>query len=284
MTFRHWIMGFWLLVGPQFAWADDIQAWKSRLTFHASFDQSADADVAAGDRRIFTASNLSREHVQPGLHTPAVSRDAQGRWGHCLLFTDTAEPVVFYTGQGNIPYDRKPFGMTVSFWLRLSPDEDLKPGYVDPLQITDKQWNDAALFVDFTKDERPRHFRLGVFSNLAFWNPQNTAWEQIAPADRPMVTVTAPPFRRDQWTHVAITLDGINATDQAAAAKLYLNGEPQGTLTRPQQFEWDPQRVAMMLGIQYIGGLDDLAVFRGAMTAAEIQLLRDLPTGVAGLR
>jgi hypothetical protein len=87
-------------------------------------------------------------------------------------------------------------------WLRLSPDEDLKPGYCDPLQITDKEWNNSAFFIDFDKD-LPRVFRLGVFPDFKTWNPQNTPWEQIAAGDRPMVPVARPPFQRTAWTHVA---------------------------------------------------------------------------------
>jgi hypothetical protein len=192
--------------------------------------------------------------------------------------------VLFFSGKDNIPYGPDAYGLTISFWMRVSPDEELRPGYVDPLQITDKQWNNAALFVDFTKDERPRHFRLGVFSDYAFWNPRDIAWDDIAESDRPMVTVQRPPFDRDRWTHVAITLRDVNAQRQDAAASLYLNGQHQGTLVRPQRFSWDPDKVAIMLGIQYIGAIDDFAIFRQGMTGDEIVQLMNLPRGVASLR
>jgi hypothetical protein len=225
-----------------------------------------------------------RQSVQPGIATDAVTLSDDGRWGACLRFHDTTDAVVFFQGKDNVPYHTDRYGMTISFWMRLSPDEDLKPGYVDPLQITDKAWNNASLFVDFTKDDQPRHFRLGVFSDYAFWNPQNTDWEQIAAAERPMVTVERTPFDRRRWTHVAITLDGMNAADQPCAARLYLDGQLQGTLSRPQQFTWQPEQVAIMLGIKYIGALDDFALFSGAMNATEVGQLMALPQGVAGIR
>ena len=58
------------------------------LLFHASFDDSADADLAKGDARIYTAKSLKRENMQAGLHTDAVSLDGkQGRFGGALSFT-----------------------------------------------------------------------------------------------------------------------------------------------------------------------------------------------------
>ena len=44
--------------------------------------------------------------------------------------------------------------------LKLDPETDLEPGFCDPLQITDKAYNDSAVWVDFPKDDIPRHFRL----------------------------------------------------------------------------------------------------------------------------
>ena len=52
-------------------------------------------------------------------------------------------------------------------------EKDLKPGFCDPIQITDKAYNDSAIWADFTKDDKPRHFRLGVFGALKSWNPEN---------------------------------------------------------------------------------------------------------------
>ena len=44
---------------------------------------------------------------------------------------------------------------TISFWLRLEPNRDLRPGYSDPLLVTPRAWNDASFFTDFTKMKRP---------------------------------------------------------------------------------------------------------------------------------
>ena len=48
-----------------------------------------------------------------------------------------------------------------------------------------------------------------------------------------------------------------------------------------ERFSWNMDQVAIMLGIQYIGWMDDFAVFRDALTDAEIQQLMALPNGVS---
>ncbi len=93
-------------------------------------------------------------------------------------------------------YRSEDWSGTISFWMRLDPDKDLQPGYCDPLQVTQFAWNNGSFFVDFDKD-LPRDFRLGVFSDLKFWNPENIDWEKLPVEKRPMVTVKKPPFSRE---------------------------------------------------------------------------------------
>ena len=181
-----------------------LQQLAGALVFHASFDETARADVASGDARIYTAANLQRKTMRPGLHAPGVTIETNlGRWGGALRFTRKTDEIVLYKAAGNMPFREQGFQGSVSFWLSLDPDKDLEPGYADPIQITDKKWNDASFFVDFTKDDQPRHVRLGVFSDFSVWNPTNRKWEEVPPAERPMVDVAQPPFGR--------VLDGLEA-------------------------------------------------------------------------
>jgi hypothetical protein len=252
------------------------------LIFHAPFDGGLDAAKAV-DKAIYTAESPERQSVQPGNHRPDVSIvKGAGRYGDALRFSENQPKVLLYQGV-NAGYQKSNWSGTVSVWLKLNPDEDLKPGYCDPLQITDKAWNNAAFFVDFDKD-LPRAFRLGVFPDYASWNPKDTPWEQIAVGDRPMVPVAKPPFESSEWTHVAYTFENINAADGSdATAILYLNGKSQGALKGPMMFSWDPSKAAIMIGIYYIGDFDDLAIFNRALTADEVAQLHGLPEGVGKL-
>lgn len=247
------------------------------LHFHASFDGGADAQVAAGDGRVFTADSLERKQLEAGITRADVTiAKGAGKYGDCLRFADKAKPVICYAGEA-MHYQPKDWSGSVSMWMRLNPDTDLKPGYCDPLQITQFAWNNGAFFVDFDKD-LPRDFRLGVFSDLKFWNPQNVAWEAWPVEKRPMVTIKKPPFSRDTWTHVLFTFSGVNASDhRPGKATLYINGQSLGKLEQPMQFSWDVKKAAIMLGIEYIGDIDELMIFRKELNADEVKYLYKLP-------
>ena len=94
--------------------------------------------------------------------------------------------------------------------------------------------------MEFSKDEKPREFRLGVYADFEVWNPQNKKWEDIPMAEKPLAPVVRPPFTREKWTHVAFTFENFNTGKPNGIAKLYLNGEERGVLKeRTQTFTWD---------------------------------------------
>ena len=245
------------------------------LIFRATFDRSVNADVAAGDPAIYTAKTLKRKQIATGLKSDGVQwRATGGRSGGALQFTRKTDQLVFYKGGDNVPYKATDFQGSVSLWMRLNPIDDLPNGFVDPIQITDKAWNNSSFFVDFDKAQN-RDFRLGVFSDLAFWNPQAREFDDIPTQKRPMVTVNNPPFDHNRWTHVVWTWQSFN-TSKDGDARLYLNGELHGRIDgSPQQFTWTPANVVIMLGINYVGWIDDLAIFNQALTPGEVTSLRE---------
>ncbi|MFO0902052.1 MAG: LamG-like jellyroll fold domain-containing protein [Pirellulales bacterium] len=257
------------------------------LLFHASFDQGVDADVAKGDATLWTAPAIPRrESATRGL--PAgeeVTREADGgRFGGALRFRKSAGPMVFYKAPGNFPSPAPGWSGTVSFWLSTDPQGDLAEGYCDPIQITSKQWDDASFFVEFEKRPTGIPFRLGVYADKTVWNPQGRKFDDIPPAERPLTTVDKPPFVGGQWTHVAFTFARFNSGRPEGLATLYLNGRPAGVISdRTQTFTWDPSRAAIMLGLSYLGRLDDLSIFDRALSDEEIEMLYKLPRGVGGL-
>ena len=258
------------------------------LTFHASFDHGADADFAKGDPVLYSASSYkTRASARPAVGGPTNALElarGQGRFGDAVRFTKRSEGILFYQVARNFPYRLTDWNGTVSFWLSVDPANDLSVGFCDPVHITSKAWNDAAFFVEFEKrTEVP--FRLGAYADFAAWNPSNRKWEEIPPAERPLLTIPQPPFGRGQWTHVAFTFSNFNTSRPDGVARLYLNGELAGTIPpRWQTFTWDEQRAGIMLGIDYIGLLDELAIFDRELTAEEIRALHTLPEGVSSLR
>lgn len=251
------------------------------LTFYASFDNGPDADFGRGDRRVFMAPSMKPPRIgTPGLPTNNVVSIAkgEGRVGDALRFHRKASEIVFYQAANNVAYSTSNWSGTVSFWLRLDPENDLEPGYCDPIQITPREWNDAALWVDFSKDERPRHFRLGVFADRRVWDPTLRDLDKTPESERPMVTVTKPPFSRQHWTHVVFTFTNFNTGRKDGVATLYLEGKSQGTVSvREQTFTWEPAKTVTMIGLNYTGLFDELALFSRALTGSEVETLYKSP-------
>ncbi len=260
---------------------------RSAVTFCATFDHGPDADYAAGDGRLYSAPNMKHPRMgTPGLPASGVVTLAknEGRHGHALRFQKKSSEMVFFQAAKNVDWQPKDWSGTVSFWLKLNPDEDLQPGFTDPIQITPREWNDAAFFVEFGKDEKPRHFRLGAYADFKVWNPNNREWGTIPFADKPLTSVTNPPFSREKWTHVVFTWTNFNTGRKDSVAKLFLNGEFQGALTdREQTFTWDPSKALIMLGLSYIGLWDELAIFNRALTVEEIRYLGRMENQVGKL-
>jgi hypothetical protein len=258
------------------------------LVFHAPFDGGVDARLSSGDPKLYWAPTWNRrQEAQPGL-PPAgdtVHAPGTGRFGDALRFTRRNVPVVFYQGGPNTPYSTADWNGAVSFWLSTDPAADLGTGFCDPIQITPRAWNNGAFFVEFEKGPDAVPFRLGVYADLAVWNPTKRPFQEIPPGERPLVTVQEPPFAKGKWTHVAFTFESFNTGRADGVARLYLDGTPRGELAgRQQTFSWNPDETKIALGLNYIGLFDDLAVFNRALTAAEVAELHRLARGVADLR
>lgn len=259
--------------------ADHGASIDQALVFHASFDKGLDADKAGGAARLQWAPKMEfPPKAKDGLPpSQVVTHEREGGvTGGYLKFQKKADEMVFYSAAGNMPYNSTNWSGTVSFWLKLTPDEDLQPGFTDPIQITPRSWNDAAFFVEFSKDENPREFRLGAYSDFKVWNPGNKDWNAIPMAEKPLAPVIRPPFRRDSWTHVLFTFENFNTGKPNGTAKLFLNGEERAALIpRVQTFTWDIEKTLIMLGLSYVGAWDELAIFNRALRPGEIKALRE---------
>ena len=278
------LFGLALIALDPMAAAND--ALRKALTFHASFDQAIEADFALGDKHLYTATSYKkREDAKPGLHHPDVSLvPAVGRLGGALKFAKKNTRAVYYPAAKNVTYQPRDWSGTVSFWLSLDPETDLEPGYCDPIQVTDEDYNDAALWVDFTRDDKPRHFRLGVFGDLKSWNPKDLPPDKNPDFLGRLVVVKKTPFARGRWTHVVVTHQGLSGT-KGGVAKLYLDGALQGkTPVISEPFGWDLERAAIRLGVNYVGLFDDLSIFNRELSEQEVKTLHQLKDGVKSLK
>lgn len=256
--------------------AADITALRDALTFYASFDHGPDADRGDGDRGLYSAPSLGeRFDGRPGLPANGVVTIATGagRFGDALRFHRAAPEVVFFKVARNLNYASSSWNGAVTFWLKLDPNEDLPPGYVDPLFITPRAFNDGALWTDFS-DQPPRTFRHGAFPDRMVWDPQLRDFDKTPESERPLATVRQPPFARDEWTHIVFTFANFNTGKPDGVSTLYLNGRAAGTVSaRTQTYTWDIERTTAVMGINYVGLFDELAFFNRTLTADEVRAL-----------
>ena len=182
------------------------------LTFHASFDHGPEADFGLGDRRIYSVTVENGQEtgeLMPGLGQPALTiAEGQGRFGSALEFTRETSHVVLFKAARNVAYSEADFGGTASFWMSVDPAE-IPERYCDPFQLTDKDYSDACIWVDFTKNDTPPDFRLGCFGNQREWDVTGQ-WGRSEEFFFRLAKVAEPPFAKGQWTHVAITWNGLN--------------------------------------------------------------------------
>jgi hypothetical protein len=257
---------------------------KSAITFHASFDETENADFARGDRQFYNAPDMKKTGTAGLPASGSVTRVSNGKFGSALRFNKKTSEAMHFKAERNVAYNTTNWSGSVSVWLSLTPDEDLEPGYTDPIQITSKQWDDAAFFIEFTKDEKPREFRLGAYADKKVWNPTGRDWNAIPFSEKPLIKVERPPFKRTEWTHIVWTFSNYNTGQTNGTTTLYLNGESRGSLTpRQQTFTWNIDEAKVYMGLSYVGGLDELTLFNRALSAAEVKELYKLPSGVKAL-
>ncbi len=254
---------------------------KDHVLFYSSFDGKTTADVSVGDSLIYTAENYDKSATaKPGLHNPdVVLAKNKGLTGDALHFKKKNTSAIYYNGSKNLGYSSKSWSGSVSFWLQLDPNKDLAPGYCDPINITDHKYNDAALWVDFTKD-LPRDFRLGVMGDLAVWNPEEK--NDDAEVKKRTVTVKQPPFKTGKWTHIVITYSEVNTN--TSVCKLYLDGEFKGLVKDVNDpFTWEEEKAKIMLGLSYVGLMDELSVFDKPLNDNEVKYVFELKNGIKAL-
>lgn len=252
------------------------------LTLHASFDKGLDADFSRGDRTCYVQQGGQLERAEPTDEVRFVP-DA-GRFGGCLHFTKKNSFRPAFKNEGVLNYNKEGWNAAVSVWLKLTPDEDLEPGYCDPVQIIGGDTNKGFIFLEWSR-EIPRKFRYAARPLAHIWNPENRQWDEIPAEKRPMVEVDQAPFSRDEWTHIVFTLENINDKSKPRSGRLYMNGEPKGAIEKwDLTIDWDPSQVLLVLGAAYVGHMDDLAVFNRPLSESEVKQLYGLKGGINELR
>jgi len=260
---------------------------KEAMTFYASFDNGTKADFALGEANMYTAKasyvNSKRvlDSIEVGMRNPDHELvKGKGRFGDAFSFGSRDGKIIYYKSKNNIAFNLKDWTGTISFWLSVDPNIDLD-GYTDPIQITDKSYNDASIWVDFT-DKAPKDFRLGVFGDKNEWTRDTLNMPANEAFAKRLVTVKANSFSSDSWTHVLISYNGLGKEN--AKASLYLNGEKLGTIEGTNDpFTWNLEQSNIFLGLGFKGLMDDLAIFNKSLTDQQAKELYQLKGGIKSI-
>lgn len=255
-------------------------ALRKATLLHASFDETVQADHGDGARTLATRFNHATEKgqfvVEKGFDEK-VFRIARGKGvrGGALEVTDVLprNGRVFFPAKGNLAYRPKGWSGAVSLWLNTDPNTLLKTRFCDPVQITHKGAHDGGLWCDFN-DAKPRDLRMGVFPALA---AGAKPIKEDAP-EAPLVRVPGIGFKQGEWHHVVLTWQDLDAGSRPAQAALFLDGKLLGQVRdRPLAMSWDIEKTGIYLAVNYIGLLDEFAVFGRALSAEEVALLYQKP-------
>lgn len=262
--------------------AQNPSALKQAITFHASFDKGFDADFSRGDKACLVRTKQGVVPAAPNDELKLVSDG--GRFGGGLHFTKKGTTQPRFKGAGVLGYNATNWSATVSVWLRLDPDKDLEPGYCDPVQIVGDDTKKGFIFMEWSKDESPRHFRFAIRPRIELWNLNGLDWAKMTDAQRPAVNLPRAPFSHKAWTHAVFTLENVNDKSKKPVGKLYLNAQLMGKIENwDLTLGWNPDAVQLVLGASYVGHMDDLAVFNRALTDSEVKQLHGLKSGVREL-
>lgn len=267
---------------------ESSSALKTALTFYLSFDEGTTADFALGDPNIYTAKasyvDMKRklEEIQVGMNNPNHGiTEGKGKFANAFEFGKKRNgQVLFYKSKDNISYNPQNWSGSLSFWLSVDPSTDLD-GYTDPIQITDANFNDASIWVDFT-DDNPPNFRLGVIGDKSAWSLDTLDSPFLLEFEKRILTVEKASFSRKKWTHILITYENLGTAN--SLAKLYLNGKSKGSISGiDDTFSWELEESNIFLGLGFTGLMDELAIFNKPLTDRQAMELYQLTGGIKSI-
>jgi hypothetical protein len=263
-------------------------ALRKAVTFYASFDEAVKGDFG-GDLTVFTGVRPSPDAARPapaprrGFNAKifSISRN-KGIAGGCLKASDVLpdNDRILFPARGNIAFKKGGWGGAVSFWIKTDADKMLKTKFCDPVQITEKGANNGGIWVDFN-DAKPRSLRHGAFPFV----PEGKVSVKEDDAHAPMVRVPGIGFRAGDWHHLVVSWRNFDTGKKNAVSALYIDGQEIGAV---KGFEigmnWNLDKTGIYVAVNYVGLLDELAIFSRPLTLEEVRLLQNKPTVLIPLK
>jgi len=188
---------------------------------------------------------------------------------------------LYFPAKGNVAYQKDTtWGGSFSVWVNTDPNKLLKTPFSDPVLITQKGLNNGSIWAHFN-DAKPRALQAGTYPSI----PDG---QEPVPEDDPKAPLTRLKdvgFKEGEWHHIVLTWDRFNTAKKNGIHTLYVDSKKIGEL---QDFdvamEWDMERTRVYFAVNFIGLLDELAVFSRPLTVDEVGLLHKNPGVLASLK
>jgi len=256
------------------SWSDELP---QAVTFYASFDKKVIGDSGGGELGVSTRSDDPERKgsyfIREGFPKEAFRIVDDGKHGGCLEAVKVLprRGRLFFPAKGNIGFQPGGWNGSASFWLKTNPDTMLETRFCDPIQITQKRAHDGALWIDFP-DSKPRDLRLGAFTAL---DDGEKPLKESAPL-APLIRVKKIGFKESEWHHLVMTWRNLDSGKADATVALWIDGKRVGELKKRNiAMKWDVKKTGIYFAVGLIGQMDELAIFRRALTPAEIVALHN---------
>ncbi|HEY3789425.1 MAG TPA: LamG-like jellyroll fold domain-containing protein [Urbifossiella sp.] len=265
--------------------ADDAAIRKS-ATFYASFDESMNGDfggdLTAGTR-VPHPTEKGRFLFEKSVdHTILRIAKGKGVAGGALEATDVSKKNgwLYFPVKGNLAFKKDGWSGSVSVWCNTDPNRLITAKFCDPVQITQKRYDNGALWFDFN-DAKPRDLRFGAFTS----RPDGQKAVPESDPKAPLIRAPGVGWKAGEWHHVVLTFQNLDTGKADAVTALYIDGKRIGEVKdQAISMGWEVDKAAVFLCLSYIGMLDEFALFDRALAAEDVALLHKKPGLLSALK
>ncbi len=263
-VWRHtWVVwiGLALLAGTSLGCGGPEKAIEEKLRaevlLFSNFEKGVDALWSEGNRTAQFDGARTRHHLNGGVvdGTVEFEKDATA---------------LSYAAKTNFSYHDSTWGGAVAFWLSVDVAA-LEADFPEPFHVGKHDgnaypWDDAVIFVDFTKP--PRSLRFGCY-------PNKQGEITDAMVDKHVIQVPNIGWKAGDWHHVVIVWDNFNSGKKNAEWRLYIDGVEKGRKSDIlMDVTWNIADISARFNhYKYMGQIDEIAVFGAALTAEEAAYL-----------
>ena len=243
--------------GPEKAIENKLE---EHVLFYSNFEKGVDALWSAGDATAQGDWGKTRHRLNGGIVDGSVE-------------FETGAKAMKYKAKGNFAYQDQSWGGAVSFWTSVDVDS-LQADWPEPFHIGKSKskegkalpWDDAVIFVDFTKP--PRSLRFGCY-------PDKQGEISDAMVSKHVIEVANIGWKAGEWHHIVISWSNFNSGKADASWTLYVDGVEKGRKSGIlMDLSWNIADVTARINhYKFIGKIDEIAVFGIPMDAADAAYL-----------